>query len=914
MSKRKPKIKKAYFLIGLILILATGFHFYVMDQVHKMVNISVDFGSVASEQESQQSLKSHISQQKQTKAKKANALDLSEIQPFEEISAFDQDALDWGSMFDGYATAGVLIFDANGDGLEDVYLTHNSNNWTRPTDEKGILTEKPYKCPNGLYLNLGNDEKGKPRFSQIRYLAAGNETFVKEELLVEDYLFPRERLSDDVDRPGRYSSMATAADLNNDGRLDLLVGNILPGMLWSHPNTQRVLGQFVRPIGRQAINTKRPLRAQGIYFLKNYQAADDSQNSIASARGEEFFGANSIYLNMGDKDGDGLPEWKDVSKQAGLEGRRNTLAILVADFDLDGDLDVYEANTMDPDFWPGGSTRHAGGANQLYMNQLAETGELKFIEKAAEMDVDGVYDDANPMPDYYRLKRFPVVPEAYSIALKRFERYQPEFLEINGYTSEAAQISWASVVQDANDDGYPDIWVANDLGYLRLYLNKEGKKFEEVKNHARSKKTGFWMSLNPADFNLDGKEDVFAGNMGGGTMNLAMPMPDPHMLFSPVMTSATMAQQYFADRHSTFHAIIDGADYQREFATKIDHSTVLPPDASLPNNIRQFIPGGVKSDFDPDGLDPYEFTWGSTTIDIQNDGLQDLYWVGCLYGRGGGVFPIIGTGPGRLLVNTTTNPEALRFADLTAEHHLFNIQEMQYDRLVDEGYIYRKSPLQNWGKRSMVYSYDVSVWSFQGPGIAERITNHDMVQTAENGRAAIAADLNNDGYSDIIVRNSGGYDSRSSSSVNLKSKVEGKVQVIPSHDANYPTPTNYEAGSTRMFLNQYRENNWIKVVLVDDSPETFNRDAIGAKVIIDNQMQVKRSGSGGYISNAYVPMLYGLGDKAANRIEIHWPDKERTKTSLDLGGMKNGLLRISKTKGLLSWEPQGKRLAHDLPN
>lgn len=310
------------------------------------------------------------------------------------------------------------------------------------------------------------------------------------------------------------------------------------------------------------------------------------------------------------------------------------------------------------------------------------------------------------------------------------------------------------------------------------------------------------MSFSPADFNGDLKEDLFAGSVGGTSMNAAFSPPDPSSLFNPTIFSSVVSRQFFTGRHRSMHAFIDGADFTNEMKNKIRHSDVLPPDASIPNNVRKFGLKNTHVPFDIAGIDPYEFTRGTTTPDVQNDGKEDLCRIGCIFRRGGNIFPIIGTGPGRLLINKTEpGADELAFADLTAEYRLFNINELKYDRLKEEGYIYRKAPRQNWRKKSMLYSHDVSVWGFQGPELAEQITNQDMIQAAEKGRGVIAADLNGDGFLDIVVRNTGGYDSRSSNAKNLKARVDGQVVVIPSHDPNYPAPTDYEPGSTRMFIN-----------------------------------------------------------------------------------------------------------------
>ncbi len=825
---------------------------------------------------------------------------LDKPRPFEKVNAFDEDAWCWSNQFSQYGAAGVLAFDANGDDRLDLYFSQDSQNWTRPTDDYGVLKGEPRFQHNGLYLNQGNDANGIPIFKPIHELAAANDSQVAEELIVEDYLYPRRRITDPTkERYGRGSNVAVAADFNNDGRLDLLVGNEPQGMFWSDPKTQRVLMRFVNPVGREDKKSKLPLAAMGLHLIK-YKPVQGIHRTRKSARGIEPEGANSLYLNLGDKDGDGVPEWRDASRETGIEGFRCAYSMAVADIDRDGDLDVFVANMCDMDYWPGGSKYWAGGSNCMYVNQLAETGSLRFIERGSEMDIDGVYDEDYPIPHYWRLRRLPFLPTEYSIAFMKFERYQPNYLAINGEEAEHGQLSWSSLFQDVNFDGFPDIWVANDMGYLRLYLNDQGKRFIRSE-HARSSRSGYWMTFAPGDFNSDLKEDLFVGNLGGAVLNHAFVTPDPNDLFDPVFLNSCIFAQFFHDGHDTRHGLIDGADFMEEMPNRVFHSRVLPPDISLPHNYRRHAPEDWKlTPFDPDTINAYEFSWGSTTLDVQNDGRLDLYYVGCLYGRGGGLFPISGTGPGRLLVNATMAGGDVRFVDQTAEHHLFNIEELKYDRLESRGYIYRQAPRQNWRKKDMLYSYDRSNWVLQGPRIAEKVTNQDMIQTAENGRATIAADFNNDGFADIVVRNQGGYDSRSSKSTNLQTMIAGRAHVLPAHNVNYPSPTNYEPGRTWLFVNRHSGNNWLKVRLLDDSPGSYNRSAIGAVVTVNGRLlRVHRCGNGGFLSNVTADLLMGLGSESARDMEIRWPDRDRTVTKVALAAVANRTVVVSKSAGLV---------------
>ncbi len=497
----------------------------------------------------------------------AEFVELETPRPFAEVDGFDQDAWCWSNQFSQYGAAGTLVFDANGDGRLDVYFCQDGQNWTRPTDSRGVLLDTPRYQHNGLYINLGNDADGRPRFKQVAELARANDTFVEQELLVEDYLFARRSAADATERLGRSSNVAVAADFNGDGRLDLLVGNEPQGMFWSHPETQRVLMQFVNPVGREARKAKQPLAAFGLHLV-NYTPRHSLGDTRTSDRGTEPEGANSLYLNMGDADGDGLPEWRDASRETGLEGFRSTYSLSVADIDLDGDLDIFVGNTCDMDYWVGGSRFWAGGANCLYINQLAETGTLCFVERAAEMDADGVYDDGYPMPDYYKLRLIQLLPPEYSIWFLKFVPYKPAYLEINGQEGEHGQISWAVLCQDVNDDGYPDLWAANDMGFLRLYLNEKGERFVRS-DHARSARSGYWMTFAPADYNGDLVEDLFVGNLGGAVMNHAFATPDPYDLFDPVILNATIFAQFYNDKHSARHGLIDGADFRLDLPNKV---------------------------------------------------------------------------------------------------------------------------------------------------------------------------------------------------------------------------------------------------------------------------------------------------------------------------------------------------------
>lgn len=72
--------------------------------------------------------------------------------------------------------------------------------------------------------------------------------------------------------------------------------------------------------------------------------------------------------------------------------------------------------------------------------------------------------------------------------------------------------SFAASWEDYDRDGDPDLYVANDFGRNCLYRN-DGGKFTEVAAASKVEDIGAGMSVSWGDFNRDGRADLLVGNM-----------------------------------------------------------------------------------------------------------------------------------------------------------------------------------------------------------------------------------------------------------------------------------------------------------------------------------------------------------------------------------------------------------------
>ena len=194
------------------------------------------------------------------------------------------------------------------------------------------------------------------------------------------------------------------------------------------------------------------------------------------------YGPNVLYLNNGDG------TFRDASKEAGIEGGDQWhTGCAFGDYDRDGDLDLYVSTYVD-------FTLEFARKDPRFVNPRAPAGYKLF----------------NPGPTAYKAQP----DELYeNVGNGHFV----DVSEKSGIRNTKPGNGFGVVWGDYNNDGYPDIYVANDLSPNHLFRNNRDKTFTDVGVTAGAAldvngKPQASMGVDMADYDNDGNLDIIVTN------------------------------------------------------------------------------------------------------------------------------------------------------------------------------------------------------------------------------------------------------------------------------------------------------------------------------------------------------------------------------------------------------------------
>jgi hypothetical protein len=257
-----------------------------------------------------------------------------------------------------------------------------------------------------------------------------------------------------------YGPALAVGDINGDGLDDLISGGSYyysAQIFKQQPN-----GRFLQS-GLVSNSLKSFDKKSEDLGLLLFDADGDGDKDLYIASGSYETPPNTpsykdkFYIN----DGKGNFSLDTAAFPANLTSKS---CVRAADYDNDGDLDIFLAGRVDPGNYP------KPVSSFIYRND-SKGGQIKFTDVTAS-----------------------VAP-----ALQKF-----------GMCCDA-------LFTDFNNDGWQDIILAAEWQPLKILMNKKGI-FEDISAASGlQNKTGWWNSLAAGDFDNDGDMDYIAGNLGANS-------------------------------------------------------------------------------------------------------------------------------------------------------------------------------------------------------------------------------------------------------------------------------------------------------------------------------------------------------------------------------------------------------------
>ena len=314
---------------------------------------------------------------------------------------------------------------------------------------------------------------------------------------------------------------------------------------------------------------------------------------------------NKLYLNKGEF------HFEDITDKAGVAGRKGgwKTGVSVVDINADGWLDIYVCYS--------GLRDSALRKNQLFINNH----DLTFSEKAQKYGLDDSgYSTQATFLDYdldgdldcflinhnlagYERKEAAVMRTSYdynaSDKLFRNDGNQhgssSRFIDVSvqsGIKGNPLGFGLGLAVSDVNQDGFPDIYVAND--YVEddyLYINQKNGTFKDELSKRIEHTSYSSMGLDIADLNNDQLPDIFTLDM----------LPEDN---------ARQKLLLWADNWNTYQAQIQNGFWHANMRNMLQ----------MNDGKGNFSEIGTLA-----GISNTDWSWGTLLADFDMDGYKDIF-------------------------------------------------------------------------------------------------------------------------------------------------------------------------------------------------------------------------------------------------------------------------------------------------
>jgi enediyne biosynthesis protein E4 len=276
-------------------------------------------------------------------------------------------------------------------------------------------------------------------------------------------------------------------------------------------------------------------KLENSFFYRNYYngggvaLGDINNDGLCDMLLTSNMNANKLYLNKG-----GFA-FEDITAKCGMkQDSMWSSGVVFADINADGWLDVYVCNA--------GHMVNGNRRNKLYLNNhnltfteaaadyglaiKAYTTHVSFFDYDLDGDLDCFMINNSPMPinnlGYENRRDIPDAEWPVADILKGggdhlFKNDNGFFKEVTltaGIHGSLISFGLGVSVSDINNDGWPDVFVAND-SYERdyLYINQKNGTFKDEAEKCFAQMSFSSMGADIADVNNDGYNDVFTTDM-----------------------------------------------------------------------------------------------------------------------------------------------------------------------------------------------------------------------------------------------------------------------------------------------------------------------------------------------------------------------------------------------------------------